>query len=83
VVRKDRLLDFKLGDGWEPLCEFLGKTVPAEPYPHVNDAAMYLNIHEELLHRGIHKVARKVLGAVVSLAVVGTVAYFYRRKLRL
>ena len=24
----DRLLEFKLSDGWKPLCEFLGKPVP-------------------------------------------------------
>lgn len=23
-------------DGWEPLCEFLGKEVPDEPFPHLN-----------------------------------------------
>lgn len=28
----------KMGDGWEPLCEFLGKPVPDEPFPWVNDA---------------------------------------------
>lgn len=23
-------------DGWEPLCRFLGKEVPDEPFPHAN-----------------------------------------------
>ena len=35
---KDKLLVFKATDGWEPLCEFLGKPVPKGPYPHVNDS---------------------------------------------
>jgi hypothetical protein len=28
-----RLLVFQPGDGWEPLCKFLGKDVPDVPYP--------------------------------------------------
>ena len=32
----DRLLTFNLGDGWEPLCLFLDKPVPDEPFPRTN-----------------------------------------------
>ena len=39
VTPKDRLLLFKLEDGWEPLCEFLGKPVPDVPFPRVNETA--------------------------------------------
>lgn len=30
------LLEFKISDGWEPLCAFLGVSVPAEPFPFKN-----------------------------------------------
>ena len=36
-VPKDRLLVFRVQDGWEPLCEFLGCDVPNEPFPHLNE----------------------------------------------
>ena len=32
----ERLLVFHPREGWEPLCEFLGVPVPAEPFPRVN-----------------------------------------------
>ena len=32
----ERLLVFSPKEGWEPLCEFLGVPVPAEPFPRVN-----------------------------------------------
>ena len=32
----ERLLVYRPGDGWEPLCAFLGVPVPAEPYPRIN-----------------------------------------------
>ena len=30
------LLEWQPGDGWEPICERLGLSVPDEPFPHVN-----------------------------------------------
>ncbi|WP_019632444.1 sulfotransferase family protein [Actinomadura atramentaria] len=41
-VPADRLLVYRPGDGWEPLCDFFGLPVPAEPYPHLNDRATIL-----------------------------------------
>lgn len=35
-VPPERLLVYRAGDGWEPLCAFLGVPVPPEPYPRVN-----------------------------------------------
>lgn len=30
------IMNIRAGDGWEPLCSFLGVPVPAEPFPWVN-----------------------------------------------
>ncbi|MCF6521564.1 sulfotransferase family protein [Streptomyces sp. JJ36] len=38
-IPADRLLVYRAGDGWEPLCAFLGTDVPDEDFPHLNDAA--------------------------------------------
>ena len=37
----ERLLVFEVKQGWEPLCAFLGKPVPDQPFPHVNDTAEF------------------------------------------
>lgn len=35
--RSDLLVvDWEKGDGWEKLCEFIGKPVPVNPFPHAN-----------------------------------------------
>ncbi|KAH8652663.1 hypothetical protein BGZ60DRAFT_533525 [Tricladium varicosporioides] len=45
LVPPDNLLEFHPRDGWEPLCKFLGKTVPAnEPFPFVNRGQDVANI---------------------------------------
>ena len=36
-IPADRLLVMEIGQGWEPLCEFLGVPVPDEPFPRSND----------------------------------------------
>jgi hypothetical protein len=35
-IPRERLLVYEPGQGWEPLCEFLGVPIPETPYPKVN-----------------------------------------------
>jgi len=37
----DRLVDWRPGDGWAPLCAALGVAIPDEPFPHVNSTAEF------------------------------------------
>jgi hypothetical protein len=36
IVPAERLLVYRVQEGWEPLCRFLGVDVPDEPFPRVN-----------------------------------------------
>lgn len=40
-VPPGRLVEWRPGDGWEPLCAALGVTVPSEPFPHVNTTSEF------------------------------------------
>jgi hypothetical protein len=42
-VPAERLLVWRVEDGWQPLCEFMEVPVPAAPFPHVNDTTEFLN----------------------------------------
>ncbi|KAI8059000.1 P-loop containing nucleoside triphosphate hydrolase protein [Gongronella butleri] len=42
TVPADRLLIMNLGEGWEPLCKFLGKPIPKEEYPKSNSTENFL-----------------------------------------
>ena len=35
----ERLLVYRVADGWPPLCQFLGLPEPPVPFPHVNSTA--------------------------------------------
>lgn len=43
AVPHHRLLVHELGQGWQPLCGFLGRPVPDQPFPHVDDQTAVLS----------------------------------------
>lgn len=43
AIAADRLLVYETGDGWGPLCAFLGVDVPDSPYPKTNSTAQFLD----------------------------------------
>ncbi|MDH3740546.1 MAG: sulfotransferase family protein [Hyphomicrobiales bacterium] len=40
----ERLLTYTVGDGWEPLCAFLGKPVPDTSFPRTNSTEQFQEI---------------------------------------
>ncbi|KAJ3960975.1 hypothetical protein N0V92_002325 [Colletotrichum tropicale] len=79
VVPKERLLEYKLGSGWEPLCTFLGKDVPDKPFPHLNDSVEFekwtREFKDQQLKQGL--LAFLKYGAVPVIAAAATI--FLRR----
>ena len=50
TIPPERLLIYQAGDGWEPLCKFLGVPVPDVPYPSENSRAEF--VARANAHRG-------------------------------
>lgn len=75
TVPAEQLLVFDVGDGWAPLCDFLGVLRPAGPFPRVND-------RETMLRRfRFMRVATRAapfVGAGVVAGVVGSIRRFRR-----
>lgn len=36
IVPSNRLLEYDVSHGWEPLCSFLGEEIPDKPFPFTN-----------------------------------------------
>jgi len=68
AVPPEKLLVFKVTDGWGPLCGFLGVPVPNEPFPNHNDRASIKKIIRDIIIGGY-----VMLGLIVAavVAVVG------------
>lgn len=41
LVPPENLLEYRVSDGWGPLCKFLGDDIPEEPFPRVNDISNF------------------------------------------
>jgi hypothetical protein len=80
MVPSERLLVYKLGSGWEPLCRFLGKDVPrGVEFPRVNET-------EELKERvflclmlGVKRAGLKYLRVLAWVLPVLVAAWYLRR----
>ncbi|MEX2235098.1 MAG: sulfotransferase family protein [Cyclobacteriaceae bacterium] len=48
-VPAHKLLVYDVGDGWGPLCKFLGKPEPKEPLPHLNKKENFKEMLVELM----------------------------------
>lgn len=75
TVPAERLLVLKLEDGidWQPVCDFLGKKAPEEPYPHGNTVAEFRVLLNGVLDQMVAEAKTRMLGVGV-LATVGVCA---------
>lgn len=71
AVPVDKLLVFSVDQGWEPLCEFLGVPVPAEPFPNLNDRASIKKTIRNMIQASYLMLA----GYVAAAALAGFIVY--------
>ena len=79
AVPPERLLVWKEGDGWEPICKFLGiEAVPSDPFPQLDSAESW----EYLLGRFIRAemIMRRMRIAFLFMCVLCTIVYFWLHK---
>lgn len=71
LTPKERLLDFELKDGWEPLCAFLGKQVPNVPFPMVNEGEMASEKVAIVVKAAAWRLFSKVAGFLTVAGAIG------------
>ncbi|KAL0936128.1 nad dependent epimerase [Colletotrichum truncatum] len=77
VTPKERLLEFNLADGWEPLCEFLGKPVPDVPFPHLNEKRCLEEKIGLIISHGLKALGWRVATYGGPLVVAGVALWMY------
>ena len=80
VCPKERLLEFDLKEGWDPLCAFLGKERPPVPFPRLNERGALKERSKEFQRRGLLNVLWMLRVIVVSVGVVLMAALWARRR---
>ena len=73
VVPPERLLVYDVKEGWEPLCRFLGRPVPAGvPFPRLNDRRFFQRVMVAL------RIAEWALPAALLAGAVAAAVAFLR-----
>lgn len=67
----DMYLEWKVEDGWGPLCEFLGKQVPDKPFPRANDRKAFKVREQDILRRTGFRAVRNLAIFVTTLVTAG------------
>lgn len=65
-----RRLDYTLGSGWDPLCEFLGQEIPEREFPRVNDSGALAKTNRAVNAELVALVFWKLVFWAVPLAVL-------------
>jgi hypothetical protein len=74
-------LEFKLKDGWKPLCEFLGKEVPNEPFPHVNEGKWLTRFHfYYVVPRSLWLLLKRWIWNLSPLWILAGAMWWYTRR---
>ncbi|KAF7544300.1 hypothetical protein G7Z17_g10071 [Cylindrodendrum hubeiense] len=71
MVPPEQLLEYHMGEGWEPICEFLGKPVPDVEFPWVNEAAELRRVIANKIKRDLWAAIKVVAPWVGGAAAVG------------
>jgi hypothetical protein len=78
TVPSERLLEYRVGEGWERLCSFLGDSVPEVDFPRTNDTKMIRARAQTASARVFRGVG---LGVVLpALCVVSACVIMYMRR---
>lgn len=80
LVPREKLLEWDVSDGWEPLCRFLEKEVPDRPFPRGNTKSQHDNKIEDYYAARNERADRRMLIAIFGMLLfwlVGMVAYWF------
>lgn len=71
LVPAERKLVYNLGEGWEPLCEFLDKPIPSVDFPRINEAEALKKQQQQAVDRVLRESWRAAKPWVVGFIGVG------------
>lgn len=72
IVPPERLLEYHVSQGWEPLCSFLDKPIPSQEIPFINDSAGFKQAVRERHLAKVRAQLKRVLdiSAYTALAAI-------------
>ncbi|MCJ1288176.1 hypothetical protein MMC26_007531 [Xylographa opegraphella] len=75
LVPEHKRLEYHLGDGWGPLCNFLGKDAPKTEFPFINESKEYGERITLMEKHAVGRILRNV-APVAGVIVLASTYYF-------
>ncbi|KAL4732282.1 hypothetical protein ACLX1H_001293 [Fusarium chlamydosporum] len=81
IVPTDKMLEFRIEEGWGPLCKFLDKQIPDEKFPELDDSKQFVLAHKLMWWMAFAKMVGKgslmsaVAGVFTSIIAVWRLRY--------
>ncbi|KAF4494596.1 hypothetical protein FAGAP_9286 [Fusarium agapanthi] len=80
TVPAESMLEFKVQEGWGPLCKFLDKEVPEEEFPKLNDSKQFVLVHSLMWWIVFSKIVGKASFMTAILGVIAAIFAMWRLK---
>ena len=77
TIPKEQLLEFSLGQEWEPLCRFLDVPVPEIVYPHKNTTDNFRKVTEEERSKSLRRAITRVSYLALPILAAGMSLLYY------
>ncbi|HKH78189.1 MAG TPA: sulfotransferase [Rubrobacteraceae bacterium] len=79
-VPPEKLLVYEVGEGWQPLCDFLGAEVPrGKPFPRLNDRQAFPKMMRRHM---VAALAPRAVRAIATVSVLLAAAWALRSAVR-
>jgi Sulfotransferase domain len=76
---KQRILRYRVQEGWTPLCNFLAVPVPDIPFPRSNDSRELQELGQQAWWTAVRNSMRNVFGGATVILVAAMAAARLRR----
>ncbi|KAL9125084.1 MAG: hypothetical protein Q9217_005656 [Psora testacea] len=80
LVPRERLLEYKVGEGWGKLCEFLEVPVPCYDFPVTNDSSTFEDRINVLVGLAVQRSAKRILPLLGAVIVAGIGIWIYSKR---
>lgn len=78
LVPKENLLEYRVGEGWAGLCEFLDQPIPKEEFPRTNDTKSFGDRMDIIVQLALLRFLKRTAPLVGALGAGGAALYFLK-----
>lgn len=76
-IPPERIMVFKVQDGWTPLCRFLSKPIPDIDFPTLNEVESLIDMHKKWKRQGLQSWKRRLLQTFVIATILSATISIY------